>query len=72
MDFKPKKEILKLRNDTKDYVYKNINFRDDTELQNSIKILRDWVDQQPHFKRKDFSKCYYCIPNPPTSQKYKC
>ncbi|XP_038213921.1 uncharacterized protein LOC119833804 [Zerene cesonia] len=55
MDYKPKKNILRLRPDTIDYVYRSINLSKPGEMEYAIRMLRDWTEKQPHFKRNDFS-----------------
>ncbi|XP_045503588.1 uncharacterized protein LOC123700422 [Colias croceus] len=55
MEYKPKKNIIHLRPDTVDYVYKSINLSKPGEMEDAIRMLRDWIEKQPHFKRKDFS-----------------
>ncbi|XP_039752695.1 alpha-tocopherol transfer protein-like [Pararge aegeria] len=50
--------ILELRPDTVQYIRKLYNLDKPESLDDSINILNEWIQKQPHFNKKDFSKRY--------------
>ncbi|XP_045503236.1 uncharacterized protein LOC123700148 [Colias croceus] len=54
MEFIPENEILQFKSDTLDTVRRNINLNKPGEMKAAIKILREWIQQQPHLRKKDF------------------
>ncbi|CAG4932549.1 unnamed protein product [Colias eurytheme] len=58
MEYKPMKNLLLLRPDSVEYVYKSINMKTSCDMEGAIKALRDWLEKQSHFKRKDFTDNY--------------
>lgn len=59
MEFIPKDRIFESKPDTLQYIRKQHNLEKPGEMKESIKILRDWVQKQSHFKKKDFIDHYY-------------
>ncbi|CAG4932545.1 unnamed protein product [Colias eurytheme] len=58
MDFVPKTQVLKLHPDSMDVARQRINLKTPEEMDAVVDILREWIQQQKHFKRRDFSKRY--------------
>ncbi|XP_050679645.1 uncharacterized protein LOC126975687 [Leptidea sinapis] len=58
MDFIPKNEILELHDDILHKVRKEVNLDRPGEMKQAVSILKDWIKQQPHFKRKEFPDFY--------------
>ncbi|CAK1541710.1 unnamed protein product [Leptosia nina] len=58
MQFKSYENVLQLHPDTLEVTLKEYNLDRPGELENSIKILKDWVKKQPHFTRTDFHDDY--------------
>ncbi|CAK1541979.1 unnamed protein product [Leptosia nina] len=54
MDFIPENKLLKFNPDTLQAVRKEINLDNPGEMKQAVNILREWIQQQPHFKKKDF------------------
>lgn len=59
MEFIPKDRILESKPDTLQYIRKQHNLEKPGQMKESIKIVRDWVQKQSHFKKKDFSKFFF-------------
>ncbi|XP_038213634.1 clavesin-1-like [Zerene cesonia] len=58
MQFKPNNNLLHLRPDSTDVILKEYNLDKPGAMEESIKILREWVKKQPHFTRTDFTDGY--------------
>ncbi|XP_038213932.1 uncharacterized protein LOC119833814 [Zerene cesonia] len=58
MDFVPKLQVLQFHPDTRDVVRQRINMKTPEEMDAVVGILNEWIQQQKHFKRRDFSKTY--------------
>ncbi|XP_023953110.1 alpha-tocopherol transfer protein-like [Bicyclus anynana] len=58
MEFVQTDKILEVRPDTKEYVRKLYNLDKPGSLEDAINILKEWVQMQPHFNKKDFSDRY--------------
>lgn len=56
MDFIASDKILQMRPDTIKSVRMMYNLDDPRKLDEAIDILHEWVQKQPHFNKKDFSK----------------
>ncbi|XP_046964432.1 alpha-tocopherol transfer protein-like [Vanessa cardui] len=63
MDTIPKDRILESKSDALTAIRKQYNLDKPGQMKEAVSILRDWVQQQEHFKKKDFSLHYYenCI-----------
>ncbi|XP_038216274.1 uncharacterized protein LOC119835490 [Zerene cesonia] len=55
MEFIPDNEILEFKPDTLETVRRNINLYKPGEMKAAIEILKEWIQQQPHLRKKDFS-----------------
>ncbi|CAG4932507.1 unnamed protein product [Colias eurytheme] len=55
MDFIPKDKILKVNPDTLEVVRKEINMDKPGEMKQAVNILKEWIQQQPHLRKKDFT-----------------
>ncbi|XP_038210451.1 uncharacterized protein LOC119831233 [Zerene cesonia] len=51
-------KIFRFHSDTIDVVRREINLSQEEDMREAIKILREWVHIQPHFKIKDFPDSY--------------
>ncbi|XP_022129962.2 uncharacterized protein LOC111003641 [Pieris rapae] len=49
-------KLLRSHPDTLQAVRNEINLAKPGEMKAAVKILKEWVQQQPHFKKKDFSE----------------
>ncbi|XP_045503247.1 uncharacterized protein LOC123700156 [Colias croceus] len=58
MDYVPVNKILHLRTNSVDVACQRVNLSKPGEIEQVVKILRDWIQEQPHFRRKDFSDAY--------------
>ncbi|XP_052739044.1 uncharacterized protein LOC112056859 [Bicyclus anynana] len=56
MDSKVK--IIELKPDTEEHIRKLYNFDNPGSLEDAVNILNEWVQQQPHFNKKDFNSRY--------------
>ncbi|XP_072934787.1 alpha-tocopherol transfer protein-like [Epargyreus clarus] len=54
----PKHKYLEYRPDTFISIRKQYNLDKPGEMEDAIRILREWVQKQQHFKKKDFSDFY--------------
>ncbi|XP_046964465.1 uncharacterized protein LOC124533294 [Vanessa cardui] len=59
MDTIPKDRILESKPDALSVIRKQYNLDKPGQMKEAVSILRDWVQQQEHFKKKDFSTHYY-------------
>ncbi|XP_026489035.2 uncharacterized protein LOC113395614 [Vanessa tameamea] len=59
MDTIPQDRILETKPDTLTVVRKQYNLDKPGQMKEAISILHKWVQQQKHFKKKDFSEFYY-------------
>ncbi|XP_050679652.1 uncharacterized protein LOC126975692 [Leptidea sinapis] len=55
MESLPKCTILKFHPDTLEQVRKAVNFDKPEEIRDALKILKEWIKQQPHLLKKDFN-----------------
>ncbi|CAK1541709.1 unnamed protein product [Leptosia nina] len=51
-------EVLQFNADTLDSMRKEINLARPGEMEEAVNILKTWIQQQPHLKKKDFSDHY--------------
>ncbi|XP_038215379.1 alpha-tocopherol transfer protein-like [Zerene cesonia] len=58
MDFIPQDKILKVNPDTLDVVRKEINMDKPGEMKQAVNIVKEWIQQQPHLRKKDFTDHY--------------
>ncbi|XP_023952933.1 alpha-tocopherol transfer protein-like [Bicyclus anynana] len=58
MDFLLKSKILELDPDTVQYVRKQYNLDKPGRIEDAVALLREWVQKQSHFNKKDFSDQY--------------
>ncbi|XP_038216338.1 uncharacterized protein LOC119835523 [Zerene cesonia] len=58
MDYVPLKKLLHFHSDSVDVACQRVNLSKPGEIELVGKILRDWIQEQPHFRRKDFSDAY--------------
>ncbi|XP_022129804.2 uncharacterized protein LOC111003535 [Pieris rapae] len=56
MEFIPQNKLLKVKADTLKVIRDEINLGKPGEMKSAVKILKEWVQQQPHFKKKDFGE----------------
>ncbi|CAH2093981.1 unnamed protein product [Euphydryas editha] len=61
MDFIPKNPILEFKPDTLECIRKQYDLDKPGQMKEAVNILRDWVQKQNHFKKKDFGDHYYEI-----------
>ncbi|XP_047538374.1 uncharacterized protein LOC125071966 [Vanessa atalanta] len=59
MDTIPKDRILEFKQDALTVIRKQYNLDKPGQMKEAISILHDWVQQQEHFKKKDFTPYYY-------------
>ncbi|XP_046964296.1 alpha-tocopherol transfer protein-like [Vanessa cardui] len=59
MDTIPQDRILETKPDTLTAIRKQYNLDKPGQMKEAISILHNWVQQQQHFKKKDFSDFYY-------------
>ncbi|CAG4932540.1 unnamed protein product [Colias eurytheme] len=58
MDYVPVNKILHLHTNSVDVACQRVNLSKPGEIEQVVKILKDWIQEQPHFRRKDFSDAY--------------
>ncbi|XP_045503495.1 uncharacterized protein LOC123700349 [Colias croceus] len=58
MDYKARKQILFLHSDSVKTACERVNLSKPGEIDQVVKLLRNWIQEQPHFRRKDFSDAY--------------
>ncbi|XP_050679654.1 clavesin-2-like [Leptidea sinapis] len=58
MEFEPNNSLLKLSPESVEAVYKEYNLKNEQSVNESVAILRKWMQQQQHFTRTDFSDNY--------------
>ncbi|XP_047538452.1 uncharacterized protein LOC125072026 [Vanessa atalanta] len=61
MDTIPKDRILEIEQDALTVIRKQYNLDKPGQMKEAISILHGWVQQQKHFKKKDFNPHYYEI-----------
>ncbi|XP_038221973.1 uncharacterized protein LOC119839646 [Zerene cesonia] len=58
MESERKNKLLQVYPNTLDEVRKEINLGKPGEMEQAVKLVREWIQQQPHFKKKDFTDTY--------------
>ncbi|XP_045503235.1 alpha-tocopherol transfer protein-like [Colias croceus] len=58
MEVLPENKILKFHPDTLSVVRKDINLHKPGEVKEALVILKEWIQAQRHFKKKDFADHY--------------
>ncbi|XP_046964294.1 uncharacterized protein LOC124533171 [Vanessa cardui] len=61
MDTIPKDRILESKPDALSVIRKQYNLDKPGQMKEAVSILHNWVQQQQHFKKKDFNTHYYEI-----------
>lgn len=51
-----KDSLLVVEADSVGVIRKKIGFNDEESLKQSLHILEDWIQKQPHFRKKKFRK----------------
>ncbi|OWR55140.1 alpha-tocopherol transfer protein-like isoform X2 [Danaus plexippus] len=54
MESIPRGRILQIRPDTLEQVRKEYNLEKKGRMEEAVKMLDEWIQKQPHFKKKDF------------------
>lgn len=58
MESIPRGRILQIRPDTLEQVRKEYNLEKKGRMEEAVKMLDEWIQKQPHFKKKDFGEFY--------------